>query len=210
MLQNINDYLRKKIKKCFVNDVTFAEYNNILSVTCTKEKILALIHYLKTDIEFRFTMLIDVFAVDYPELLNRFEINYCLLSIEKNYRINIKVNVEDGVDMPSIYYIYKNAGWLEREVWDMHGVKFSNNPDLRRILTDYGFEGHPLRKDFPLSGYNEVRYDLVKEEVVYEPLNLVQEYRDFDFISPWEGVVKELPGDEKAAQNIKESNEGKH
>jgi NADH-quinone oxidoreductase subunit C len=198
MLQNINDYLEKKVKACFLDDTSFFVHSGILSITCSREKLLELVRYLKDDLEFKFNMLIDVFAVDYPELSKRFEINYCFLSIEKNYRVNIKVHVEDGVPVKSLCSIYKNALWLEREVWDMHGVKFMNNPDLRRILTDYGFEGHPLRKDFPLSGFNEVRYDIIKEQVVYEPLSLVQEYRDFDFISPWEGIEKTLPGDEKA------------
>ncbi len=202
MLQNINDYLEKKVKTCFLNDTSFFVHSGVLSIVCSKERILDLVRYLHQDLEFKFNMLIDIFAVDYPELSKRFEINYCFLSVEKNYRVNLKLSVEDGESVPSLCPIYKNALWLEREVWDMHGVKFVNNPDLRRILTDYGFEGHPLRKDFPLSGFNEVRYDIIKEQVVYEPLSLVQEYRDFDFISPWEGVEKTLPGDEKAKKGI--------
>ena len=206
MLQNINAHLERKIKKCFVGDVSFASHGGTLSVICSKEVLLDLVCYLGSDLEFKFTMLIDIFAVDYPELEKRFEVNYCLLSVEKNYRINIKVSVEDGVAVSSLCDIFGNALWLEREVWDMHGVKFSGNHDLRRILTDYGFLGHLLRKDFPLSGHEEVRYDIVKAKVIYEPLNLVQEYRDFDFVSPWEGVSTTLPGDEKASQEVVESN----
>ena len=206
MLQNINDYLEQKVKKCFAHDISFAEHSGILSILCSKNVLVELVHYLNSDLEFRFTMLIDIFAVDYPELPQRFEINYCFLSVEKNYRVNVKIKITDGEKIPSLSFMYKNAVWLEREVWDMHGVKFYNNPDLRRLLTDYGFQGHPLRKDFPLSGYNEVRYDLVEEKVVYEPLDLVQEYRDFDFVSPWEGVDSQLPGDEKANQKMREQN----
>jgi NADH-quinone oxidoreductase subunit C len=209
MLQNINEYIEKKLKKRFLGGLEFIEYSKVLSVICSSTKLLEIIQYLNSDLEFKFSMLIDIFAVDYPESAERFEVNYCLLSVEKNYRVNVKVRVKDGDALPSLSVLYKNSVWLEREVWDMHGVKFKNNPDLRRILTDYGFDGHPLRKDFPLSGYKEVRYDVVKEKVVYEPLNLVQEYRDFDFVSPWEGIEKTLPGDEKATQQMLEQNERK-
>ena len=198
MLQNINDYLEQKLKKRFLKSIRFAEHSGVLSIICDANNLLEVVQYLNSDLEFRFSMLIDIFAVDYPKNLERFEVNYCFLSVEKNYRVNIKVNVKDGVSIPSLSFLYKNAVWLEREVWDMNGIKFKDSPDLRRILTDYGFEGHPLRKDFPLSGYKEVRYDIVENKVVYEPLNLVQEYREFDFINPWEGGEKTLPGDEKA------------
>lgn len=202
MLQNINDHLEKKLRNSFSKNLSFVRYFDVLSIICPKERLIEVVHYLNSNLEFRFTMLIDIFAVDYPESLKRFEVNYCFLSVEKNYRVNIKVKISDEESIPSLSSLYKNAGWLEREVWDMHGVRFENNPDLRRILTDYGFEGHPLRKDFPMSGYKEVRYDINKEKVVYEPLNLVQEYRDFDFESPWRGTDVVLPGDEKATQEI--------
>ncbi len=204
MLQNINDYLEQKVKKCFAHNASFVSHSGILSILCGRDRLVELVHYLNSNLEFKFTMLIDVFAVDYPELLNRFEINYCFLSVEKNYRVNVKVQIKDGEKVPSLSAMYRNAVWLEREVWDMHGVKFSDHPDLRRLLTDYGFEGHPLRKDFPLSGYTEVRYDAIQEKVISEPLTLVQEYREFDFVSPWEGIDRELPGDEKANQEVME------
>lgn len=204
MLQNINDYLEQKVKKCFAHNVSFARHSGVLSVLCGRDKLVEVVHYLSSDLEFKFTMLVDAFAVDYPELSHRFEINYCFLSVEKNYRVNVKVKIKDGEDVPSLSSMYKNSVWLEREVWDMYGVKFSDNPDLRRLLTDYGFKGHPLRKDFPLSGYSEVRYDAIQEKVISEPVNLVQEYREFDFVSPWEGIDRQLPGDEKASEKVRE------
>ena len=145
-----------------------------------------------------FKQLIDICGVDYPARVKRFEVVYQLLSLRRNQRIRVKVRVSDMVAVPSITEIYSNAEWFEREAWDMYGVRFENNPDLRRILTDYGFEGHPQRKDFPLTGYKEVRYDPEKQRVVYEPVVLDQEFRNFDFVSPWEGTEYVLPGDEKA------------
>ena len=143
-----------------------------------------------------FSQLIDICGVDYPERPERFEVVYQLLSLRHNLRLRVKVQTDEISPVPSIVGIYSAAGWFERETWDLLGVTFSNNPDLRRILTDYGFEGHPLRKDFPLTGYVEVRYSEEEKRVVYEPVKLVQDFRNFDFLSPWEGV---LPGDEKAA-----------
>ena len=135
-----------------------------------------------------FEQLIDIFAVDYPERAERHELVYLLLNIQSNKRVTIKLSLAEEESIPSLIEIFSTAGWLERELYDMHGITFANHPDLRRILTDYGFEGHPLRKDFPLSGYKEVRYDVEKKEVVYGPVNLTQEYRNFDFLSPWEGT----------------------
>lgn len=143
-------------------------------------------------------VLIDLFGVDYPDRTERFEIVYSLLSLKHNHRIFVKTQVEEKTHVPSVAKVFPCAVWFEREVWDMYGVQFDNNPDLRRILTDYGFEGHPLRKDFPLTGYVEVRYDPAKQRVVYEPVKLPQEFRNFDFMSPWEGTDYMLPGDEKA------------
>ena len=153
--------------------------------------------FLKSDAASQFTTLIDITAVDYPDRERRFEVVYHLLSMTQNQRIRVKIAVREGEIVPSITGVFPVADWYEREVFDMYGIMFSGHPDLRRILTDYGFRGHPLRKDFPTTGYVEVRYDEVEKRVVYEPVELVQEYRQFDFMSPWEGAEYILPGDEK-------------
>ena len=159
------------------------------------EKVLTV---LRDDVAFKFNQLIDITAVDYPDREERFEVVYNTLSMSQNARLRVKVTTDEDTPVPSVCGIYPCAGWFEREVWDMYGVFFSDNPDLRRILTDYGFEGHPLRKDFPLTGYVEVRYDEEQKRVVYEPVQLTQDFRTFDFLSPWEGMTPKLPGDEKA------------
>jgi len=153
---------------------------------------------IRTDRECRFSTLVDITAVDYPERDKRFEVVYHVLSMYSNQRIRVKSCVREGEDVPTITHIHPSANWYEREVFDMFGILFAGHPDLRRILTDYGFKGHPLRKDFPTSGYVELRYDEVEKECVYEPVTLAQEYRQFDFMSPWEGAEYILPGDEKA------------
>jgi NADH-quinone oxidoreductase subunit C len=151
-----------------------------------------------------FEMLIDITAVDFPTRTERFEVVYSLLSLTKNLRIRVKLNVDEELPVPSVYEIYPAANWYEREVYDLYGVQFSGHPDLRRIMTDYGFEGHPLRKDFPLTGYVEVRYDNDQKRVIYEPVKLTQDFRNFDNQSPWEGMTNvQLPGDEKAANPMK-------
>lgn len=156
-----------------------------------------LLGYLRTDASCRFTTLVDISAVDYPAREKRFDIVYHLLSMHLNHRIRVKAQVHENDLVPSIVTEYPCADWFEREVFDMYGVLFSGHPDLRRILTDYGFRGHPLRKDFPTTGYVELRYDEEQKRVVYEPVKLTQEYRQFDFMSPWEGAEYILPGDEK-------------
>ncbi len=148
--------------------------------------------------QFGYQQLMEIAGADYPERPERFEVNYHLLSITENHRIRLKVSTDEATAVPSVTSLWPVAGWLEREVFDMYGVGFAGNPDLRRILTDYGFQGFPLRKDFPLTGYVEVRYDDDQKRVVYEPVKLSQEFRSFDFESPWEGVDYVLPGDEKA------------
>lgn len=158
-----------------------------------------LVEFLKSDPECRFSTLIDITAIDYPERASRFDMVYHFLSMYKNHRVRLKVAVRIDDMVPSIHAIHPSANWFEREVFDMFGILFSGHPDLRRILTDYGFRGHPLRKDFPTTGYTEVRYDEAQKRVVYEPVSLVQEYRQFDFMSPWEGATYILPGDEKKA-----------
>jgi len=157
-----------------------------------------LVDFLRQDAACRFTSLVDITAVDHPERALRFDLVYHFLSMYQNHRIRLKVAVEEEEMVPSLVDIHPSANWFEREVFDMFGILFSGHPDLRRILTDYGFRGYPLRKDFPTTGYTEVRYDEALKRVVYEPVTLVQEYRQFDFMSPWEGAEYILPGDQKA------------
>ena len=172
--------------------------NGELILQVRADALLRVIKFLRNDANCLFQMLIDICGVDYPEREKRFEIVYNLLSLKHNMRLRIKVSTDEGTPVPSVSSVYPTASWFERECWDMYGVFFGDHPDLRRILTDYGFEGHPLRKDFPLTGYVEVRYDDEQRRVVYEPVKLTQEFRSFDFLSPWEGMTPVLPGDEKA------------
>ncbi|HEY8191781.1 MAG TPA: NADH-quinone oxidoreductase subunit C [Alphaproteobacteria bacterium] len=166
-----------------------------------REGIVKILQFLKSDRECDFRVLVDVTAVDYPHRPERFDVVYNLLSLGQNQRLRVKVVTDENTPVPSVVGVYSAAGWFEREVWDMFGIYFSGNPDLRRILTDYGFEGHPLRKEFPLTGYVELRYDDELKRVVYEPVKLVQDFRTFDFLSPWEGMTDvQLPGDEKAVK----------
>ena len=168
-----------------------------LTVHATVGGLRVLVTYLRDNAACAFTTLIDITAIDWPERDRRFEVVYHFLSMPQNQRIRVKIAVAEDDIVPSITDLHPSANWFEREVFDMYGVMFSGHPDLRRILTDYGFRGHPLRKDFPTTGYTEVRYDETQKRVVYEPVSLVQEYRQFDFMSPWEGADYILPGDEK-------------
>ncbi len=170
-----------------------------LTVTVALDSLVDLMAHLKADPSTRMTSLVDITAVDHPERLERFDVLYHLLSMYTNGRVRVKTTLSDSAMVPSLIRVYPAANWFEREVYDLFGILFSGHPDLRRILTDYGFRGHPLRKDFPTTGYTEVRYDAVQKRVVYEPVKLVQEYRQFDFMSPWEGAQYILPGDEKKA-----------
>ena len=163
-----------------------------------REALSRVLQFLRDDPRCGFTVLCDICGVDYPDRPMRFEVVYNLLSMRHNQRIRLKVETDEEQPVPSVVGLFSCAGWWEREAWDLFGIYFADNPDLRRILTDYGFEGHPLRKDFPLTGYVEVRYDEDQKAVVYEPVRLQQEFRNFDFLSPWEGMDKILPGDEKA------------
>ncbi|MGD9980346.1 MAG: NADH-quinone oxidoreductase subunit C [Hyphomonadaceae bacterium] len=167
-----------------------------LTLTARADQIVTVITFLRDDPRCRYTTLIDICGVDYPERPKRFDVVYHLLSMQLNHRIRIRVETDEDTPVPSIAGIYPCADWFEREAFDMYGILFANHPDLRRILTDYGFQGWPLRKDFPLSGHVEVRYDAEQQRVVYEPVKLTQAFRNFDFLSPWEGMT--LPGDEKA------------
>lgn len=170
-----------------------------LTVEVPLAHLMAFVEFLRTDAACRFTTLVDITAVDHPERPARFDMVYHFLSMWRNHRIRVKAQVHEDEMVPSVTGIFPAADWFEREVFDMFGILFSGHPDLRRILTDYGFRGHPLRKDFPTTGYTEVRWDEVQKRVVYEPVKLVQEYRQFDFLSPWEGAQYVLPGDEKKA-----------
>lgn len=169
-----------------------------LTVEVAPSMLVGLVEFLKTDSTCMFSTLVDITAVDHPEREARFDVVYHFLSMYRNQRIRLKCAVREEDMMPSIISVHPSANWFEREVFDMFGVLFSGHPDLRRILTDYGFRGHPMRKDFPTTGYTEVRYDETLKRVVYEPVSLVQEYRQFDFMSPWEGADYILPGDEKS------------
>ena len=162
--------------------------------------LIELLTALRDDVQLKFVSIIDITAVDYPGREKRFDVVYHLMSPTLNQRLRVKVRTDEDTAVPSATGVYPGANWFERETYDMYGVLFSGHPDLRRLLTDYGFEGHPLRKDFPLSGFVQVRYDDEQKRVVYEPLKLRQEFRDFDFLSPWEGTDYVLPGDEKAQQ----------
>ena len=170
-----------------------------ITVTAETAKVAELLVALKADKALLLDQLVDICGVDYPERDKRFDVVYHLLSMRKNMRLRVKLKTDEDTPVPSVVDIFPTAGWFEREAWDMYGIFFDGNPDLRRILTDYGFEGHPLRKDFPLTGYVELRYDEEQKRVVYEPVKLTQEFRRFDFLSPWEGAKYILPGDEKAA-----------
>lgn len=175
-------------------EVAFGE----LTVDVALPQIASFVEFLKNDQSCQFSSLVDITAVDYPGRAKRFDVVYHFLSMYQNHRIRLRVAVREDEMVPSIIEIHPSANWFEREVFDMFGIIFSGHPDLRRILTDYGFRGHPLRKDFPTTGYTEVRYDEAEKRVVYEPVKLTQEYRQFDFMSPWEGAEYILPGDDKA------------
>lgn len=173
-----------------------------LTITVAREQILQVLKFLRDDARCRFEILIDICGVDWPGRANRFDLVYHLLSARNNQRIRVKLEVDEVIQVPSAVGVYSAADWYEREAYDMYGILFSGHPDLRRLLTDYGFQGYPMRKDFPLSGYVEVRYDDIKKRVVYEPVKLTQEFRAFDFESPWEGTEYIIPGDEKASRAV--------
>ncbi|MBW6425370.1 NADH-quinone oxidoreductase subunit C [Rhizobium sp. XQZ8] len=172
-----------------------------LTLTTSRETIIPLLLLLRDDMRFRFICLLDICGVDWPQRAERFDVVYHLLSPQLNQRVRLKLTTTEDLPVPSACSVYPAADWYEREAWDMYGILFEGHPDLRRLLTDYGFEGHPLRKDFPLTGYVEVRYDDAAKRVVYEPVELRQEYRHFDFLSPWEGTDYVLPGDEKSTDS---------
>ena len=194
VLDELGAMIAQKRPDCVLAyEVSFDELN----IEVSPPNIVPLIEFLKNDQRCKFSTLVDITAVDYPDRENRFEIVYHLLSMYQNQRLRLRMSVGVEDTITSIVDIHPAANWFEREIYDMFGVLFSGHPDLRRLLTDYGFKGHPLRKDFPTTGYTELRYDEVEKRVVYEPVSLVQEYRQFDFMSPWEGAKYMLPDDEK-------------
>jgi NADH-quinone oxidoreductase subunit C len=196
-LQELASHIKAALPKAVVaSEIRHRE----LSIGVERETLAEVLRFLRDDAKCRFDVLCDICGVDYPDRPVRFEVVYNLLSMNLNQRIRIKVETNDDDPVPSATGIFSSAGWWEREAWDLFGIYFEGNADLRRILTDYGFEGHPMRKDFPLTGYVEVRYDEEQKRVVYEPVRLQQEFRRFDFMSPWEGMDKILPGDEKAGE----------
>ena len=190
----VADRLSSAIGKQLVS--SHEEHGEIL-LTVARESIADVLRTLRDEHEYQ--QLMEIAGVDYPGRAERFEVVYMLLSLTKNHRVMVKVSTDENTSVPTVTGLFQNAGWLEREVFDMYGVVFDGNTDLRRILTDYGFEGHPFRKDFPLTGYTELRYSEDEKRVVYEPVELAQDLRTFDFLSPWEGADYVLPGDEKAA-----------
>ena len=191
-LQDLGDHIAGALADAVV-EIAYGE----LMVTVPRDQLIKALGFLRDDQNCQFKQLVDITAVDYPERAERFEVVYNLLSLRQNQRLRVKVTTDEDNPVHSASVVFNSAIWFEREVWDMYGVFFTEHPDLRRLLTDYGFEGHPLRKDFPLTGYVEVRYDDEQKRVVYEPVKLVQDFRSFDFESPWEGMLQ-LPGDEKA------------
>ncbi len=195
-LKELGDHIVARLDHAVLSvEIAYGE----LTVTARCDQVVNVIRFLRDDPESRFAQLIDLCGVDYPNRSQRFDVVYHLLSIELNQRIRVKVAVDEHTPVPSIVEVFPAANWFEREAFDMYGIAFSGHPDLRRILTDYGFSGFPLRKEFPLTGFVELRYDDEQKRVVYEPVKLVQEFRTFDFLSPWEGIEQVLPGDEKAA-----------
>jgi len=194
-LKDLGDYIAAAIPR----DVIRSEgVCGELIVVARAAAIVDVLTFLRNDSNCQFKVLVDICGVDYPQRDPRFDVVYNLLSLTQNQRIRVKVMVDEETPVPTAIPVYSAAGWFEREAWDLYGIMFSDHPDLRRILTDYGFEGHPLRKDFPLTGRVEVRYDEAQKRVVYDPVQLTQDFRTFDFLSPWEGMNKVLPGDEKA------------
>ena len=194
-LQELGGYIAEKLGAS-VTGVTFA-YGD-LTVLAEASDIVSVLTFLRDDADCAFVCFIDICGVDYPEREKRFDVVYHLLAPYKNRRIRVKVQADEETPVPRVIEVFPSANWYEREAFDLYGILFSGHPDLRRLLTDYGFAGHPLRKDFPLTGYVEVRYDDESKRVVYEPVKLTQEFRAFDYLSPWEGTDYVIPGDEKA------------
>jgi NADH-quinone oxidoreductase subunit C len=196
-LQDLAAYIKEKLD-AQVQDATVAFGE--LTLEAEAGDIVDVLNFLKNDVQCQFISFIDISGADYPSRARRFDVVYHLLSPRQNQRVRVRVMTDEDTPVPSATGVFPGADWFEREAYDLYGILFTGHPDLRRLLTDYGFEGHPLRKDFPLTGFVEVRYDDEMKRVVYEPVELKQEFRNFDFLSPWEGTDYVLPGDEKAKQ----------
>lgn len=196
-LATLNEHIATALGDAVIgSEIAFGQ----LTLVVQRDSIVPVVTFLRDDPQCRFIAFLDVCGVDFPEREERFEVVYHFLSPQLNQRVRVKLSVDDETPVPSITEVFAGANWFEREAYDLYGILFSGHPDLRRILTDYGFDGHPLRKDFPLTGFVEVRYDEERKRVVYEPVKLAQEWRSFDYLSPWEGTDYVLPGDEKAKQ----------
>lgn len=196
-LQELVSYLEERKGECITgSNLAFGE----LTVGTTPQSVVSLLTFLRDDAQCQFVNITDLCGVDWPSRVRRFDVVYHLLSPRQNLRIRVKLEVGEEETVPSVTPVFPGADWFEREAYDLYGILFTGHPDLRRILTDYGFEGHPLRKDFPTTGFVEVRYDDEVKRVVYEPVQLKQEFRNFDFLSPWESAEYVLPGDEKASE----------
>ena len=196
-LQALSDHIASSLGEAIEDQaIAFDE----LTMVARREDIVRVATFLRDDPQCRFVCFIDICGADYPAREKRFDVVYHLLSPRHNRRIRVKVETDEVTAVPSVIGVFPGADWFEREAYDLYGILFSGHPDLRRLLTDYGFQGHPLRKDFPLTGFVEVRYDEEQKRVIYEPVKLQQEFRTFDFLSPWEGTDYVLPGDEKAKQ----------
>ena len=197
-LHDLAEYVEQKRSDCVISwDVK----NDELNISVAPSNIASFVEFLRSDNRCKFSTLVDITGVDYPDRTKRFDVVYHLLSMYQNHRIRLKISIRENEAAHSIVSVHPSANWFEREVFDMFGILFRDHPDLRRILTDYGFQGFPLRKDFPTTGYNEVRYDEVQKKVVYEPVSLTQEYRQFDFMSPWEGAEYIISDDEAGSAN---------
>jgi NADH-quinone oxidoreductase subunit C len=201
-LRDLGEYIEAALSEAVV---TFDTDLEELTLRVKREAIVRVLTFLRDDVNCHFKQLMDVCGADYPGREERFDVVYNLLSLTHNRRVRVKVKTSPDQPIPTVTGVFNSADWWERETWDMFGIYFLDHPDLRRILSDYGFEGHALRKDFPLTGYVEVRYDDDQKRIVYEPVKLQQEFRSFDFLSPWEGIQGQLPGDEKAEKEQESS-----
>lgn len=197
-LLDLADHVSENLANAYISH---AIVKGELAITVKREAIREVLLFLRDNKQCYFSQLSDVTAVDFPQRPERFELVYNLLSMPQNMRVRVKTHTDEDTPVPSVVSVFSSANWFEREVWDMFGIMFAGHPDLRRILTDYGFEGHPLRKEFPLTGHVEMRYCEERQRVIYEPVKLQQDFRNFDFVSPWEGMTDvQLPGDEKAVK----------
>ncbi|MEM9733486.1 MAG: NADH-quinone oxidoreductase subunit C [Pseudomonadota bacterium] len=202
-LMDLQAYVAEKLAGALSgSDIAYDE----LTLTTDVEHIVSVLRFLRDDVQTRFVCFVDLAGVDYPERSQRFEVVYHLLSPSQNLRVRIKLSTDANTPVPSVMDVFPAADWFEREAYDLYGILFTGHPDLRRLLTDYGFEGHPLRKDFPLTGFTEVRYDDEQKRVIYEPVTLRQEFRSFDFLSPWEGTDYVLPNELKGDEKVEKTN----